>query len=214
MFFVSKQKKVESLLEEYRQKVSLCLEQFEKTFREYFDNDDRDILKQNLIAVSRSESSADDIRREIEVMMYSKSMFPESRGDILGLLEAMDRIPNQAEHVTISLHNQHIWVRQEYKEQIINLIGICLRCVNAMIDGVSKLFTDFTNATVAVGKIDELESEADLAENALIEHIFSTDMDGFNKILLRDLVQHIAAISDRAENVGDRIRLIVAKRSI
>jgi predicted phosphate transport protein (TIGR00153 family) len=83
-----------------------------------------------------------------------------------------------------------------------------------MIDGVSRLFTDFTNATVAVGKIDELESEADLAENMLIEHIFSSDMDGFNKILLRDLVQHIAAISDRAENVGDRIRLIVAKRSI
>ena len=214
MFFVSKQKKVESLLDEYREKVQLCLEQFEKTFREYFDNNDRDILQQNLRAVSRSESAADDIRREIEVMMYSKAMFPESRGDILGLLEAMDRIPNQAEHVTTALHNQHINVREEYKVQIISLIGICIRCVDAMIDGASKLFSDFTNATVAVGKIDELESEADIVENALIEQIFGSDMDGFNKLLLRDLVRNVTAISDRAENVGDRIRLIVAKRGI
>jgi uncharacterized protein len=214
MFFVNKQKKVELLLEEYRQKVLLCLEQFEKSFRQYFDNNDRDVLKQNLTAVSGSESAADDIRREIEVMMYSKAMFPESRGDILGLLEAMDRIPNQAEDVTTTLHNQHISVRQEYKASIINLIGICIRCVEAMIDGASKLFSDFTNATVAVGKIDELESEADIVENALIEQIFASDMDGFSKILLRDLIRRVAAISDRAENVGDRIRLIVAKRGV
>ena len=37
-------------------------------------------------------------------------------------------------------------------------------------------------------------------------------MDGFDKILLRDTVKSIAQISDRAENVGDRIRIIAAKR--
>jgi uncharacterized protein Yka (UPF0111/DUF47 family) len=34
------------------------------------------------------------------------------------------------------------------------------------------------------------------------------------KILLRDLTQHLSAIADRAETVGDRIRIMVAKRSV
>ena len=55
------------------------------------------------------------MRREIEVMMYSKALFPESRGDILTLLETIDRVPNQAEAVVRMLLNQMslkmtIWV--------------------------------------------------------------------------------------------------------
>ena len=76
------------------------------------------------------------------------------------------------------------------------------------------LVSDYTTATVAIGNIDELESEADKIEADLIEKIFSSDMDGFEKIMLRDFIKRIAQISDRAENVGDRIRIIVAKRSI
>ena len=214
MFFVSKQRKVESLLDDYREKVLTCLELFEKSFREYFDTNDREVLKRNFSDVHKAESAADDIRREIEVMMYSKALFPESRGDILGLLEAMDRIPNQAESVIGMLYNQHICIPSEYKDQLFGLIGICRRCVEVLVDGTAKLFSDFTNATVAVGKVDELESEADYMEEAIIEHIFAGAMDGFNKILLRDIVRQIAAISDRAENTGDRIRLIVAKRGV
>ena len=41
-----------------------------------------------------------------------------------------------------------------------------------------------------------------------------SDMEGIDKILLRDLIGRLAGISDRAENVGDRIRIMVAKRSI
>ncbi|HDY65678.1 MAG TPA: DUF47 family protein [Phycisphaerae bacterium] len=83
-----------------------------------------------------------------------------------------------------------------------------------MIESARSLFTDYTNATVAIGKIDELESDGDTIEGKLIEKIFTSNMDGFEKILLRDLVKQISQISDRAENVGDRIRIIVAKRSI
>ena len=214
MLFVSKQRKVESLLDDYREKVLVCLKLFEKSFREYCDTNDRSVLKQNYSEVHKAESAADDIRREIEVMMYSKALFPESRGDILGLLEAMDRIPNQAESVIGMLYNQHISIPSEYKDQLFGLIGICRRCVEVLVDGTAKLFSDFTNATVAVGKVDELESEADYMEEAIIEHIFAGAMDGFNKILLRDIVRQIAAINDRAENTGDRIRLIVAKRGV
>ena len=62
--------------------------------------------------------------------------------------------------------------------------------------------------------VDELESEADRMEADIIGRLFCSEMDGMDKLLLRDLVQHISGISDRAENVGDRLRIIVAKRSL
>ena len=214
MLFVNKQKKVEELLADYRHTVSDCLILFDKSFREYLAEPDRVRLEKNFLKIHKAESRADDIRREVEVMMYSKALFPESRGDILGLLETMDRVPNQAESTVQMLLNQQIEIPEIYRDGVGQLIRICHRCVSAMLEGASKLFTNYTNATVAVGKIDELESEADNIEESIVKQIFSSDLDGFKKIVLRDLIKQIASVSDYAENVGDRIRIIVAKRGI
>jgi predicted phosphate transport protein (TIGR00153 family) len=89
-----------------------------------------------------------------------------------------------------------------------------MRCGIAMLDASEKLFTDFTTATITIGKIDELESETDHLEESIIRQIFASKLDGFEKIMLRDTVKQIAAVTDRAENAGDRIRIIVAKRRV
>jgi len=214
MIFENKQKKIESQLGQYNQKIILCLELFTHAVKQYCQDKDRGKLYSNFLKVHSAESMADDIRREIEVMMYTKALFPESRGDILGLLETMDKVPNQAESAVRMLLNQHVIVPDEMNEQVIQLADVCRRCVEAMVDSADKVFTDFTNATVAIGKVDELESIADGVEENLIEQIFTSEIDGADKLLLRDLVKHIAEISDRAENVGDRIRIIVAKRRV
>ena len=212
--FKSKQKKVQSQISEYCREADNCLEVFKSAFHQHCENPDMEAIKRNFCEVHKAESLADDIRGEIEIVMYSKALFPESRGDILGLLETMDRVPNQAESAVRMAMNQRITIPREFCPSVLQLVDVCRRCGSAMIDAVEKLFEDYTIATVAVGKIDELESEADRIESKLIEGIFAGDMDGFDKILLRDLVKHIAQIPDRAENVGDRIRVIVAKRSV
>ncbi len=214
MIFISKQRKIESSLAEYREKVSTCLGIFERSFLQYLENSDRSLLEKNCVEIHKAESLADDIRREFEVLMYSKALFPESRGDILALLESMDRVPNQAESTVHMISNQQIHIPEQFHPQIIEMIGLCMRCINAMLSASEKLFSDFTTATVMIGKIDELESETDHMEGSIIKQIFAGDMDGFEKIMLRDTVKQIATVTDRAENVGDCIRIIVAKRRV
>lgn len=214
MFFVSRQKKIESQLAQYREKVADCVAGFHNAIESYCETGDRHELLENYLSVHGIESQADDIRREIEVMMYSKSVFPESRGDILGLLEAIDKVPNKAEEVLYIVRTHHMTVPAELAPRVLQLADVCHRCVDSMLEAAAKLFTDFTNATAATGKVDKLESEADRVEFDLYERIFSSDIDPFDKLLLRDLTKDIASISDRAENVGDRIRIIVSKRNI
>lgn len=214
MLFTSKQKDIQNRIALYCRTVLDCLDAFKRSVTQYCDDLDSEAIKENFVEVHQAESRADDLRRDIEVVMYSKALFPESRGDILGLLETMDKVPNQAEACVQMIYEQRVVIPEAFAEEVRQLVGICFRCVETMLDSAQKLFTDYTSATVALGKIDELESEADHLESGLKRHIFSSDLDALGKILLRDLVKHVSAICDRAENVGDRIRIIVAKRGI
>ena len=139
--------------------------------------------------------------------------FPESRGDILGLLEAVDRVPNHTESSVRMVLQQHITIPAELSADVLALVDACARCAEALIEGVNLLFKNFLAATVSVGQVDELESQADRLEGQLIDRIFSSDLDPLSKILLRDLVQRLGGVADRAESAADRIRIIVAKRS-
>lgn len=218
MLFSSKQKQIQSQLARYCQTVLECMEILHHGLAQYCENPDKENIRENFHKIHKAESLADDIRRDVEVLMYSKSLFPESRGDILGLLECADKVPNQAEASLRMIRNQNIIIPPPLTPEIMRLSEVCVRCVKTMVESIERLFTDYAGATIAVGKTDELETEADRLESDFIQHVFSGEhaaqIQPLNRILLRDLVKNIAGICDRAENVGDRIRIIVAKRGI
>jgi predicted phosphate transport protein (TIGR00153 family) len=214
MLFVNKQKQIEKQIKSYNEQISVCMDVFREAMKGYCESPEREKFRESTRHVHRAEGRADDIRREIQVLMYSKALFPESRGDILGLLEAMDKVPNHTESTVQMILDQHIAIPKDFCPLVMQIVDTTCRCVSEMIDAVESLFTNYMNATVIVGKIDELESEVDHVEADCIDRIFSSSLDGIEKILLRDLVKHMAGISDRAENVGDRLRIICAKRSI
>lgn len=214
MLFWNKQREIEGLLARYREKAAECVEGFRRSIETYCATSDLDKLNEDVRRVHRAESQADDIRREIEVTMYSKALFPESRGDVLSLLEAMDQVPNQAETAGRMIVNQFIRIPEELHPRLRELIEVCMKCVGELFDASAKVFTDFANAAATVGKVDELESEADAIEAALIRQIFSGDLGALEKILLRDLVSTTSDICNRAEKAADVIRIIVAKRMV
>ena len=60
--------------------------------------------------------------------------------------------------------------------------------------------------------MDALKAEKKEVREIWYEDLINGNLDPMQKILVRELVRNIAAISDRAENAGDLIRIIVAKR--
>lgn len=209
-----KQRRLQELIAQYNEQVHLCLEEFQSAVIAYCDGHDREKLAEDSVKVRRAESRADDIRREIEVLMYSKALFPESRGDILGLLETMDKVPNQAEAAVRMVLNQHLVIPADLVPETREMVQVSRHCIEEMIGAVDSLFSNSLNATAYVGKVDQLESDVDHLEEQLISRIFTGSEEGWMKILLRDFVRKVASISDRAENTTDRIRIMVAKRSI
>ncbi|MBN1943790.1 MAG: DUF47 family protein [Phycisphaerae bacterium] len=212
--FHSRQKQIEEGIGRYCEEVATAVELLYSSLEQYIRQPDRETLRGNLQTIHKAESRADDLRGEIEVLMYSKAIFPESREDIMELLELLDKIPNHAEGCIRMILTQRIVIPPEHGPDVMKLVGISQHAVRHILQAAQLLFSNYTAATVAVGKVDELESDGDHCEAALIEALFSGSRDGFEKLLLRDLILHIGKIADRAENVGDRIRVIVAKRRI
>jgi uncharacterized protein len=213
MFFKRRQHELEGRLTDYREKAALCVTRFYESLLRYLESGDLDQLREDVGHIHKAESQADDLRRDIEVMMYSKALFPESRGDVLGLLEAMDEVPNQAETCIRTIVNQYIEIPEMLHRDLRRLVDTCTECVDAMLEATTKLFTDFANAAMTIGKIDALESEADGIEGEILQKIFANEqLRDLDKGLLRDLTRSISHIADRAEAVGDRVRIIVAKR--
>lgn len=209
-----RQKQLEEGLASYRDEVLESVREMVKTFERCSGAYDICFLKECSDAVHAHERRADDLRREVEVLMYTKALFPESRGDILALVETMDKVANQAEKVVWMMRTHRLVIPAPFQPGMLHLARVCLTCAEALVEAAGRLFSNYAAATEAIGRVDQLESEADRLEAELTEAVFASSLDGFQKLLMRDLIHHLAQLSDRTQNVADRVRIIVAKRSI
>lgn len=214
MIFGGKQRAVESLIAQYLEQVTDCLDAFADCIQASLEGQAFEDLVQKVERTHQAESKADDLRREVAMMLYGKALFPESRGDILGLLEAVDRVPNKAESVVRQMQHQRFAMPSDLSEGFGHLACCVKDCGTELIRAVAELFENYSNAMFLAEKVNELESQADDAELALIEKIFTSSRETGDKILLRDMAQAIGGVADRAEDASDRIRIIAVKRKV
>ncbi|MCH7813324.1 MAG: DUF47 domain-containing protein [Planctomycetes bacterium] len=214
MIFGGKQKAVEDRIERYLECVDACVDAFVACIEASLADETFESLVERVAETHQAESRADDMRQEIGVLLYGKALFPESRGDILGLLEAIDKIPNRAESVVRQMQHQRFHFPPELGKQCRALVAQVQNCSRELTRAVAALFTDYNSAALLADRIGELESRADDLEFDLIGSIFDSRRETAEKILLRDMVQAIGDIADLAENAADRVRIVAIKRKI
>lgn len=209
-----KQQRVQEQISLYNTQVVSCLDVFRRAFADICGGADTEMLRKGYVEISTAEKVADATRRSLENMMYTQAVFPESRGDILGLIESVDRVANRTESAVRMVLNQHVKVPEEYCSLIMELVEVTYKCVITLVRAIEQLFESFLDAAGTIGEVNRLESETDRIAEKLIDRIFSSDQSDLQKILLRDLVMRLSNIADRAETAGERIRIMVAKRSV
>jgi len=212
--FVGKQRQIEKMLFEYLEQWKKCLESFKRGMDVYLEHGLGEEFDFYVDETHKMESHADDLRRKIEWEMYSKALIPESRGDILGFLETMDRIPNKAEAVLFQIQTQRIRVPKELHQNFHRIITLSCEAMELTYEASEKLFRNQKDILLLTDKIDHKESECDHAERDTIIKIFDMAIDKADKIILKELIIEIGTITDRAENVSDRITIQSVKRKV
>lgn len=212
--FFRREKEVRALIQEYFETADKALDEFEIGVRCYLDDGPCENFREIDKRIHAAESRSDDLLRQIEKMLYSRSLLPESRGDLLGLLENFDKMPNLAETISFMLDTQQVPVHESYKPGLAQLIKVNVEAYRLVRETVDKLFTSPEAVGDAVAPVDAKESESDRLEGQLIREVFASDLDGCEQMQLRELIQLIGDISDSAENVAGRLEIISLKRRI
>jgi predicted phosphate transport protein (TIGR00153 family) len=213
-FLFKKEQQVESLIYSYLGNLKMAQENFLNAMNVYFEKGlcaDFDFLIEQTHKV---ESKADDTRYEIETMMYAKALIPESRGDILGLLEAIDHIPGLFELILYMIQNQRLRTPDFLVLDIKELIQVSLECCDLLIKEVEAVFRKSKDIRSLVSTIDNKESHCDHIERRIITKIFGSDLDPFQKLQLKEMVIQVGEISDHADRVSRRIYIISIKRRV
>jgi len=212
--FFSKTNKLLEMLDGYLEKVTECMEQARKTLFLYIDKGSCEEFDELVTKTHMAESCSDDLRREIEISLYEKALIPESRGDILGLLETVDKIPNKAESVAFQIQTEAIRIPDEFKSELKKIINVNFDVFKDIKLAINAIFKDIGKVRYITNEIDKKESGSDSMERDLIKKLFSSNIDVEEKILLKELIIEIGSISDRAENAADRLNIMAVKRLI
>lgn len=210
-----KQRQVYSLVEKYLEALQMTQKHFSLAM-EVCLADDRTRSDFGFLTdqTHRFESQADDVREEIKTLMYSKVLLPESREDIMNLLDGMDKIPRDMEIVLNMIKTQKLSIPDFLAQEIRDLIKASLEAVDLMRVQVQDLFRRKGRIKELVAVIDQKESQCDRIERSLVNAIFDSELDGFSKLQLKELVIFLGDISDHVDVMSKQINIINLKRHI
>ena len=212
--FFSKKNKFLEMIEGYLKKVTECIDLAKKTLLLYIDKGYCEKFDELVTKTHMAESCSDDLRREIEILLYEKALMPESRGDILGMLETVDKVPNKAESVAFQIQTEVLRIPDEFKPELRKIINMNFDIFADVKRAIRAVFNDIGEVRRITNEIDKKESWSDSMERDLIKKLFSSNINIGEKILLKELIIEIGSISDRAENVADRLNIMAVKRLI
>ncbi|MFO7737582.1 MAG: DUF47 family protein [Desulfatiglandaceae bacterium] len=213
-FFFKKQRHVESLIYKYLDNFRETQKRFEDGLNTCLAASDCGVVDFLAEQTHKFESRGDDIREEIKTLMYAKALIPESRGDIMGLLEALDKIPGLFQLILYMIKTQKLVIPEFMVSEIKELIEVSLATCELMLQQIERLFQGSPGVRALVSSIDHNESQCDHIERRIITNLFNSDLDPYKKILLKELVVYMGEISNQAEHVSRRANIIKMKRTV
>jgi len=162
--------------------------------------------------VNELESRADDLRRDIERKLYTQTLIPESRGDVLGLLENLDSILNLFEGTLWGFFIEKPDIPAEFREDYGILSEQACEGVEAIVLASRAFFRNVEAVGDHMHKVMFFEKEADKVSTKIKQELFASDLDLARKLHLRHFVEMIDNVADRAEDVADRLAIYTIKR--
>ena len=214
-FLFKKEHQVERLIYAYLDNIKLSQDSFANALRECFLHGEKcENFGFFLQQTHKYESRADDQRQEINDLMYGKALIPDSRGDIMGLLAALDVIPHLFENILYMIQTQRLHLPEILKVDLQALVDLCLETCDLLYRQTVALFKKTGRIRELVNIIDTNESHCDHFERALITKLFDSDIEPFLKLQLKDLIVEIGEIANQADQVSKRINITSMKRRI
>lgn len=172
--------------------------------------------------VSRLEARSDTIKNELREGLPGSLFLPVDRRDLLQLIGQMDAIADCAEDVGVLLTLRPFTVPApmiELLKSFLDAVMVTVRAAGDVIAAVEVLLQSGFAASAAertralIRELGRLEHEADKLQDQIAKVLFQQEgqLSAVAIFMWTKLLNKIGDMANHAENVGDRVRLFLAR---
>jgi len=205
---------IEKQIDDFLDKVSESGLLFKEGAEAYLKGN-MEIFSKRLKQISDTEHMGDSLRRGLEERLYRQTLIPESRGDVLELLESMDTLLDQFKGALWRFDIEYPEICSEFVEDFMELAAKVVESVESMVLSARAFFKDIDTVADHMHKVSFWEKQSDIISTRLQRAIFKrADLRLSHRMQLRDFVRQVDEIADCAEDVADRLSIYVIKRSL
>lgn len=172
--------------------------------------------------IAELENEADDLKRDIRQRLPASIFLPVPRTDLLDLLRMQDKIANRAKDIAGLMLGRKMQVPQPIQEELLELLRTTLLAIEQAVLALSELdellTAGFRGHEVdiverLITELDELEHKADEHERKLRSSLFAVERELYpiDVMFLYQVIQWVGDLANRAQQVGNRLQLLLAR---
>lgn len=172
---------------------------------------------ENLNSLSKFESEADSIKRNVENILYTQSLMPQLRSDILKLLEVLDNILDNSKSSLVQFDIEQPCIPSVLHDDMILLAEMSSNAIQAVIPAARNYFRKPDLVKESLHRVFLYEKEADRIGDGIKRKIFQ-NLPELPELAMKSharyFTSHIEKLSDIAETAADLLIIMAIKRTI
>lgn len=187
---------------------------FSRAVRTYLEEGPSKAFESYVKQATDIEHREDELRRNIEIELYARTLIPDLRGDVLALLEDTDHLVNMYKGHLFRMSIQRPHIPAEHHKLFHDLVEAVVVCVESAVFAARAFFRDMESVRDHCSKTMLLETETDKISTRLQQAVFSSDLALDQKMHIRYFVERIDDIANKAEDLADNLLIYTIKRRI
>ena len=209
------------LLQRHMEAARVCAEALPTLF-EALSSGDVDALTDGVKRLSALEGEADDLKNQLRDQLPRGLFLSVDRRDLLQLIAEVDRVADSAEDVGVLLTLRKYQFATELQPLVTELVDQVILTVQQAEKSLKHLdllvVSGFSRRAVSdahqeIQKIGEYEHQADKYQDQAAKLLFQkeTELGALEIMMWSKVLKKLGDVANHAENVGDRMRLFLAK---
>jgi len=183
---------------------------------------DGDRIRAHQAKINTLENQADDIKNKIRAHLPKSLFMPVDRRDFLDMLIRQDSIADTAQDIAGLLAQREMPIPPtfgddlaRYVERNVDAVRQCGLIVNELDELLAMSFggRSAERVTAMIDELSSIETDTDTLGTRLVQSLFDHEdsMKPISVVFWYELLREIGDLADYAEDVGDRLRLLIAR---
>lgn len=209
-------------LQQHMAKVLECVSELETLFQAMV-NQDWEKVSVSQQRIVQLEKEADRMKKDLRLHLPSRGLIlPVDRSDLLETLRRQDRVANRAKDIAGLILGRRMTLPEGISAPYLELIKRCIDTVSLAFQTVNELDelveTGFRGREVElvesmIERLDALETDTDRIQAEIRTQLFAMEKDLYpvDVMFLYRIIDWTGDLADRAQQVGHRLQLMVAR---